>query len=278
MNTLSETSATEVATGPHIPAPKWTEIGDWMVGNIHITNTVFSTWIFMGIIFSLIALFYVAIRTDRFPKTKAFGLDITSRMLVNITGLLWSQKQAENYMWLLWGIMFVVFAGNIFGLIVDWFVIVSKHEWLGHYLRPIYSDFSTTLVLGLTVVLVAQITAFYLKGPVKHLKHYLFHFEWATMTEKVVNVFVGWLHFMGEFIRVGSLSIRLFLNIFVGAILISVAIYIGTLIPSLNTGVWQFLSLPFWFFELLVAFLQAYIFMTLSSMYIQESFPDDSHH
>ena len=59
-----------------------------MIGNIHITNTVFSTWIFMGIIFSLIALFYVAIRTDKFPKIKAFGLDISSRMLVNITGLL----------------------------------------------------------------------------------------------------------------------------------------------------------------------------------------------
>lgn len=67
---------------------------------------------------------------------------------------------------------------------------------------------------------------------------------------------------------------RLFLNVFVGAILISVAVYIGGLIPSLGTGVFQILSLPFWFFELLVAFLQAYIFMVLSTLYLKESLPE----
>lgn len=88
---------------------------------------------------------------------------------------------------------------------------------------------------------------------------------------------VGWLHFIGEFIRVGSLSLRLFLNIFVGAIMISIVVYLGGIIPSFGTGIFGFLTLPFWFFELLVAFLQAYIFMTLSSLYIKESFPDPHH-
>ena len=71
---------------------------------------------------------------------------------------------------------------------------------------------------------------------------------------------------------------RLFLNILVGAILISIAVYIGNMIPSFNTGAFQILSLPFWFFELLVAFLQAYIFMTLSALYIRESFPETHNH
>ena len=94
----------------------------------------------------------------------------------------------------------------------------------------------------------------------------------------MVNVFVGWLHFLGEFIRIGSLSLRLFLNIFVGAILISVVIFVGNQIPSLHTGIFAFLSLPFWFFELLVAGLQAYIFMTLSALYIREAIPDSHQH
>jgi F0F1-type ATP synthase membrane subunit a len=59
--------------------------------------------------------------------------------------------------------MVLIFLGNIFGLILDLLVLVSYHEWLGHYLRPIYSDLSTTLVLSLTVVMVAQLTALYLK-------------------------------------------------------------------------------------------------------------------
>lgn len=173
--------------------------------------------------------------------------------------------------------MVVIFFGNLCGLLFDWLTLISKDEWLGDYLRPIYSDFSTTLVFSLTVILVAQITAFYLKGPLHHLGNYLFHYHGNSSTEKVVNVFVGWLHFAGEFIRIGSLAVRLFLNIFVGAILIGVAVYIGELIPSFGTGAFRFLSLPFWFFELLVAFLQAYIFMTLSSLYIKESFPERHH-
>jgi F0F1-type ATP synthase membrane subunit a len=71
---------------------------------------------------------------------------------------------------------------------------------------------------------------------------------------------------------------RLFLNIFVGAILISVVVYVGSMIPALHTGVFRILALPFWFFELLVAFLQAYIFMTLSSLYIRESIPEKGQH
>jgi F0F1-type ATP synthase membrane subunit a len=55
----------------------------------------------------------------------------------------------------------------------------------------------------------------------------------------------------------------------VGIILIGVVVYIGTLLPGYGIG--KLLSLPFWFFELLVAFLQAYIFMTLSGLYLKES-------
>lgn len=71
---------------------------------------------------------------------------------------------------------------------------------------------------------------------------------------------------------------RLFLNIFVGAILISVVVFVGEQIPSFHTGIFRLLTLPFWFFELLVAFLQAYIFMTLSSLYIREAIPESHQH
>lgn len=264
--------------GPHIPAPKGDFIHDWAIGGIHITNTVFSTWLFMGVLFILIGFLYMAIRTDKMPGLRAFGLDIVNRILAYATGLLGDKGMAHRYMWLLGGLIVVIFAGNLFGLILDWFVLVSAGNWLGTYLRPIYSDLSTTLVFSTTVILVAQLTAFYLKGPMHHLGHYLFNYHGDTLPERVVSVFVGWLHFVGEFIRIGSLSMRLFLNIFVGAILISVIVYIGGQIPAFHTGAFRILALPFWFFELLVAFLQAFIFMTLSSLYIRESIPEKGHH
>ena len=263
---------------PHIPAPKGAIIEWWSVAGLHITNTVFSTWIFMGVLFVLIAFFSLAIHTQSMPHLRAFWLDVTARIFAYATALIGDKKIARNYMWLLGGLIVVIFLGNLSGLIFDWMVLISKDEWLGAYLRPIYSDLSTTLVFSLTVILVAQLTAFYLKGPVNHISHYIWNYHGDTTAEKIVWVFVWWLHFAWEFIRIGSLSMRLFLNIFVGAILIGVVVYVGEQILPHYTG-WAFrlLSLPFWFFELLVAFLQAYIFMTLSSLYIKESLPDPHH-
>jgi F-type H+-transporting ATPase subunit a len=263
--------------GPHIPGPKGDIIEGWSIGWLHITNTIFSTWIFMGLLFTLTWVMYMAISTSSLPRVRAFGLDIVNRIYMYASSLVGDKEIAKKYMWLLGGLIVVIFLGNITGLMFDWLVLISKEEWLWDYLRPIYSDLSTTLVFSLTVILVAQLTAFYLKGPVHHLGHYLFNYHGDTIAEKIVGVFVGWLHFAWEFIRIGSLSMRLFLNIFVGAILIGVVVYVGEQIPSFHTGAFRILALPFWFFELLVAFLQAYIFMTLSSLYIRESLPDPHH-
>ncbi len=214
-----ESAITSEATtehgGPHIPTPKGEIIEGWTIGGLQITNTIFSTWIFMSILFVVTAFMYAAIVTRSLPRLRAFGLDIVARILAYATSLLGDSEIAKKYMWLLGGLIVVIFAGNLTGLIFDWLVLISKDEWLGHYLRPIYSDLSTTLVFSLTVILVAQLTAFYLKGPLNHLGHYLFNYHGDTTAEKIVGVFVGWLHFAGEFIRIGSLSMRLFLNIFV---------------------------------------------------------------
>lgn len=53
--------------------------------------------------------------------------------------------------------MVVIFFGNIFGLVIDWMILVSHHSALALYLRPIYSDFNTTLFLAGFVVILAQI-------------------------------------------------------------------------------------------------------------------------
>lgn len=232
----------------------------------------------MAVFFVIISVFYTAITTRALPYVRALGLDVVNRIFNYAISLLGSAQMARRYMWLLGGIIVIVFTGNIFGLILDWLVLISSNNSLALYFRPMYSDLSTTLVFSLTVIIVAQITAIKMKGPVNHFGHYLFNYHGDSTAEKIVGVFVGWLHFAGEFIRIGSLSMRLFLNIFVGAILISVIVYVGNMIPAFNTGVFRILALPFWFFELLVAFLQAYIFMTLSALYIRESIPESHQH
>lgn len=157
------THATTEHAGPHIPNSKGEVIPGFIVGGFPITNTILSTWIFMAVFFVIIAVFYTAISTKALPRVKAFGLDVVNRIFNYATGLLGSAQMARRYMWLLGGIMVIVFTGNMFGLILDWFVLISKKEWLAAYLRPMYSDLSTTLVFSLTVILVAQFTAIRMK-------------------------------------------------------------------------------------------------------------------
>jgi hypothetical protein len=57
---------------------------------------------------------------------RAFGLDVVSRILAYTTSLLGDIQVAKRYMWLLGGLMVVIFAGNLFGLMLDWLVLISK--------------------------------------------------------------------------------------------------------------------------------------------------------
>ena len=81
MTPLETTQATSEHVGPHIPTPHGADIADWNIGGIHITNTIFSTWIFMIVLFVIIGVFYFSIRRDRFPRLKTFGLDIIARLV-----------------------------------------------------------------------------------------------------------------------------------------------------------------------------------------------------
>lgn len=267
----TEVHATAEHSGPHIPST----MGSPVPGLPYpITTTVLSTWIVMAVLFALVAVLNRALKKDS-SKMKSFGLDVVARLDAFVTGTIGNKEVARKFFWLIGSFFVFIFSANIVGLLLDWTILVSPHA--GEFVRPVNSDLNTTLVMGLTAVLVAQATGIRYKGVKAHFGHYLFNYSGHTTVEKVVNVFVGWLHFVGEFVRIGSLSMRLFLNIFVGAILISVAVYVGSLIPSGGTGAFRFIVLPFWFFELLVAFLQAYIFATLSGLYLKEATEHASH-
>lgn len=64
------------------------------------------------------------------------------------------------------------------------------------YLRPINSDLNTTVVLAVTTIIVAQMTGIFKRGPIAHFKHYFFNFSGHGIIEKIINVPVGWIHFL----------------------------------------------------------------------------------
>lgn len=253
--------------GPHIPRIQGEAIEGLSVFGYDITTTVLSTWIFMAVLFVVIAIFYTAIKTNAFPKIRNFGLDALSRLDNFIIDTVGNKKYARIYFPMLGGFFVFILLANIFGLMLDWNGLVSP--WAHQFIRPFNSDMGTTLALALVVIIICHIGGMIHKGFIGHWKHFLFNFSGNSLIEKVINVPVGWIHLLSEFARILSLSVRLFANIFAGVALILVMQYLGDLIGM--GGIGGLFVLPIWFFEILVAFLQAFIFTLLSCLYIQEA-------
>lgn len=259
----------------HIPSIQGEAISGLSVAGIPISNTILSMWIFMAFLFVAVGFLFAAIKTRAFPRLRNIGIDLIKRIDDFFLDALEDRKYARAFLPLIGGFFVYIFLSNVFGLGLDWvnFVVEGAHN----YLRPINSDLNTTVVMALTVIIVAQVMAIRHKGFFSHFGHYLFNWTGHSTVEKFINIPIGWLHFVGEFTRVLSLSVRLFANIFAGVILIGVMTYVGTLLPTGGVGIGSIIVVPFWFFELFVAFLQAYIFMTLSVLYLKEAITKEAH-
>ena len=111
---------------------------------------------------------------------------------------------------------------------------------------------STTLALGLTTFIVVQMYAVRHNGIVGYLKHFAGDILWLAPLMFVV-------HIVGELAKPVSLSLRLYGNIF-GE---------DNVIENLMTmGGWIPLHFPMLLFAVFTSFLQAFIFTSLSSIYI----------
>ena len=89
-----------------------------------------------------------------------------------------------------------------------------------------------------------------------HLRHYF-----NGSLKNPMTWFLGLFEILGEFTRIGSLALRLFLNVAIGEIIITVFAFLGSKAAPIT-------SLPFVILEMLVGALQAYIFVMLSVMYL----------
>lgn len=227
----------------------------------------------MAVLFVVVAIFYTAIKSKKTSKIKTFGLDVVTKLENFFNGNIENKKQTRIYFPMLAGFFVLIFIGNIFGLILDWIGLVSPLAH--HYVRPFNSDMSTTVALAVVVIIVAHIAGMANKGFFSHWKHFLFNFSGNSIIEKIINVPVGWIHFLGEFSRILSLSVRLFANIFAGVALIMVVKYLGDMIPV--PGIGGIFILPIWFFEILVAGIQAFVFSLLASLYIKEATTVEHH-
>lgn len=109
------------------------------------------------------------------------------------------------------------------------------------------NDINLTAAMAVIVLIYYVFMGIKTKGP----KFFLHEFSFTGIVMALVEI-------LEMFTRPLSLAIRLFANIFAGEILVSIAL----------GGLAYFLPLPIMLFEILVAFIQATVFMMLTIAYI----------
>lgn len=117
------------------------------------------------------------------------------------------------------------------------------------FLRSGSADLNMTVALAMISVIAAQVFGVIYIGVKKHLKKYF--------NPNPILTFPGIIEFIGEFTKIISFSFRLFGNVFAGEVLLLV---IATLLPLVG-------PLPFYFLELFVGFIQAFVFALLSLVF-----------
>ncbi len=224
------------------------------IGGYTITNSILFAWICSAIL--IVGLSIIARRMTLKPKLGVtqfveIGTDFITGVLENSLG---DRAKAVKYAPYFVTIFFFIALNNIMGL------LPGVGEALTYDGTPVFraftADLNGTLAAAVISMIMIQYFAIRESGFIQHLRHYFAGKLWNPLT-----YLIGFYEVFNELIRVFSLALRLFLNIAIGEIIISVFAYLGKFAAPLT-------SFPFLFLELGVALLQAYIFVMLSVTYL----------
>lgn len=202
-------------------------------------------------------------------------------------------KQAPRAFPLLATLFIFILVANYFGLLpgvgtIGWghgYGMLSLDHITHPLLRPATADLNMTLGMALCFMLIWLYLTIRELGVWGFIKH---TFGPKGGAKGLMGVFialvfllVGAIEIVSIMFRPGSLSLRLFGNIYAGETLLHTMMTLGEMFKLGSVG--QFIiatiaPIPFYFMELLVGLLQAAVFTLLCAVYIQLSTTHDEHH
>lgn len=94
-----------------------------------------------------------ALEQNKKSKLKLFFLTFVKFFDDQVTDAFGNKKEGRKFFPLVVGMFFIIFFGNLLGLLIDWFGLSVWPELL-YILRPMHSDLNTTLVLAIITVFI----------------------------------------------------------------------------------------------------------------------------
>ena len=234
---------------------------DFTIAGVPITNAILLGWIIC--VFSIIWLIYLARHVSVRPKGGVIQyVEAAVTFVIDLVENAFTDKTiARKYVPFFVTLFFFVLLNNWSELIPGVGDAIQIH---GHsLLRPMTADLNTTLALGLVtmgIVYVASIKE--VGGFGKYIRHF---FIGSPLNP--LYLIIGIIEMITDLTRALSLALRLFLNMTIGEIVISVFAYLGALLAPASV-LSPITALPFTLLELGVGALQAYIFVILAVNYL----------
>ncbi len=230
--------------------------GVFEVAGITITNSIFYGWITI----SLTILFFLWLRRRVTVKPAGGIVQVVEAGIEFITNQVVSAfddpKIGRKYVPYFVTLFFFILFNTWLGLLP----IVGEGFTSGGdtpLFRPFTGDWNGTLAMAVvTMLFVYGMSIKEAGGPLKFLRHF---FVGSPLNPLYFTV--GLLEMFSDLTRVISLSIRLFLNVAIGEMVIAVFAYLGHFAAPVT-------ALPFTLIELGVGALQSYIFVVLGIMYL----------
>lgn len=225
------------------------------LGGLVITNSILYGWICTAVFTGLLIL--VARRLSVKPKGGIIqyieaGAEFITGLVVNTFD---DKERGRKYVPFFVTLFFFLLLSNWLGLLPG--VGEAFHVGDTPLLRPFTADLNGTLAVGIITMAVVYTASIRESGGfIRYMRHFF-----VGNPLNPLYLVIGILEMITDLTRVLSLSLRLFLNVTIGEIVIAVFSYLGHVAAPLA-------AMPFTLVELFVGALQAYIFTVLSLMYL----------
>lgn len=211
-------------------------------------DTILTMWITMGIL--IVFAFLATRKMSVIPgKLQAVAEGILG-VFVNLTDSMIG-KNGRKHVPLLASLFLFILTANLLGQL-PWRLY---HLKTGELASPT-NDINMTAAMAVMVLIYYVYQGVKIKGP----KYFLHEFSF-------VGIIMALVELLEMVVRPFSLALRLFANILAGELLI--VTFVGLFA--------YLLPLPFMLFEVFVAFIQALVFMLLSTAYIAIAVQEDEH-
>ncbi len=237
-----------------------------------ITNSIVGAWF---TIIMLVGFSYVAARQPKLiPGRVQMLLEFILGALLSFCKSVAGEQNGRRFFPIV-ATIFLFVAFNAWLSLLPGFgsILIHTEHGEAHLLRGANTDINMPLALALASFVFVEYFGLRMRG-IRYLGKFLnvgsflnsmglvfrgkLKAGLSRLMNGVINIFIGLLEGLSEFIRIISFTFRLFGNMTAGEILLMVAVF---LVP------WVF-ALPFYGLELLVGFVQALIFGGLTLIFL----------